>query len=103
MNTLQDFTSLTLADAGTLVYEGQTSVAFYLDINQTGTGSEQPYYEIHALEIYTSASADHSSYRNVLPLYRCIGQYTNSTVVLRLQPDNTKGTSNWDAGAVCAL
>ena len=42
------------------------SVAFYLDINQTGTGSEQPYYEIHALEIYTSASAefDYFDYKN---------------------------------------
>ena len=36
------YKELTLADAGTLLYEGQTSVAFYLDVNQTGDGSEQP-------------------------------------------------------------
>jgi len=92
----KDFTSLTLEDAGTLVYEGQTSVAFYLDINQTGTGSEQPYYEIHALEIYTSASAEFD-YKNDAAAHTGVSTVYKFDGVLRLQPDNTKGTSNWDA------
>ena len=92
----KDFTSLTLEDAGTLVYEGQTSVAFYLDINQTGTGSEQPYYEIHALEIYTSASATFS-YASGFASGKDLEEVYKFDGVLRLQPDNTKGTSNWDA------
>jgi len=92
----KDFTSLTLEDAGTLVYEGQTSVAFYLDINQTGTGSEQPYYEIHALEIYTSASAEFD-YKNNAAELEGVSTVYKFDGVLRLQPDNTKGTSNWDA------
>ena len=90
------YKELTLADAGTLVYEGQTSVAFYLDINQTGTGSEQPYYEIHALEIYTSASAEFD-YKNDAAAHTGVSTVYKFDGVLRLQPDNTKGTSNWDA------
>ena len=100
---VKDFTSITLEDAGSLFYNDQLSVAFYLDINQTGTGSEQPYYEIHALEIYTSASAefDYIDYKNdaaahtgVSTVYKFDGEVSGN---LRLQPDNTKGTSNWDA------
>lgn len=95
----KDFTSITLEDAGSLVYNDQLSVAFYLDINQTGTGSEQPYYEIHALEIYTSASAefDYFDYKDNDTTYPGVSTVYKFDGVLRLQPDNTKGTSNWDA------
>ena len=102
----KDFTSLTLEDAGSLVYEGQTSVAFYLDINQTGAGSEQPYYEIHALEIYTSSAASFS-YDNgaatgtdVTEVYKFDGAAGGN---LRLQPENTTGTSNWDVALYVPL
>ena len=103
---VKDFTSITLEDAGSLFYNDQLSVAFYLDINQTGTGSEQPYYEIHALEIYTSSAASFS-YDNgaatgtdVTEVYKFDGAAGGN---LRLQPENTTGTSNWDVALYVPL
>jgi len=96
---VKDFTSITLEDAGSLFYNDQLSVAFYLDINQTGTGSEKPYYEIHALEIYTSSAAsfsydnDAATGTDVAEVYKFDGAAGGN---LRLQPENTTGTSNWD-------
>ncbi len=102
------YKELTLAEAGTLSYKDQTSVAFYLDVNQTGDGSEQPYYEIHALEIYTSASATFSyadnvaTGTNVEDVYK-FSKDDNNQGVLRLTPDNTQGTSNWDVAMYVPL
>lgn len=106
---VKDFTSITLEDAGSLFYNDQLSVAFYLDINQTGTGSEKPYYEIHALEIYTSASAtfsyanDVATGTNVEDVYKFSKDDNNNQGVLRLTPDNTQGTSNWDVAMYVPL
>ena len=104
---VKDFTSITLEDAGSLVYkDDQRSVAFYLDINQTGTGSEQPYYEIHALEIYTSASAEFDYKNNAAELEGVAEVYKFDGAAggnLRLEPENTTGTSNWDVAMYVPL
>jgi len=102
------YKELTLAEAGTLSYQGETSVAFYLDVNQTGTGSEQPYYEIHALEIYTSSAATFSYANGVASgtdledVYK-FSKDDNNQGTLRLTPDNTQGTSNWDVAMYVPL
>ena len=102
------YKELTLAEAGTLSYQGETSVAFYLDVNQTGTGSEQPYYEIHALEIYTSSAATFNYTNGVASgtdledVYK-FSKDDNNQGVLRLTPDNTQGTSNWDVAMYVPL
>jgi len=102
------YKELTLAEAGTLSYQGETSVAFYLDVNQTGTGSEQPYYEIHALEIYTSSAATFSYTNGVASgtdledVYK-FSKDDNNQGTLRLTPDNTQGTSNWDVAMYVPL
>lgn len=57
--------SLTLAQAGSLIYEGTSYIGFYLDANQSGTDDGvlgNNYYDVNKLEIYTSANATVNAY-----------------------------------------
>jgi len=90
--------SLTLAQAGYLTHNNDDDkyVRFLLSANQKGSPGDN-YYKVQELKIYTSSSATFSyasgSARGTDDLedvYKFNGE-------LRLQPDNTKGTSNWDA------
>lgn len=97
--------SLTLAQAGSLIYEGTSYIGFYLDANQSGTDDGalgNNYYDVNKLEIYTSANATVNAYDNggsddVVDgnlAYSFDKSVDNSGDSLRLFYGT--GTANWD-------
>lgn len=95
--------SLTLAQAGSITYEGESYVAFYLEANQKGTDDGTPgnnYYDITKLQIQTSSSPTIASYNpdDFNESSPNMAYYYNSS-----DPDNETirlyygaGNSNWD-------
>lgn len=95
--------SLTLAQAGSITYEGESYVAFYLEANQKGKDDGTPgnnYYDVTKLQIQTSSSATITSYNpddydessSNMAYYYNSADPANETIRLYYGA----GNSNWD-------